>query len=123
MSSVKYLAAMRDATEGEDPIYLGIGLADYTVTELKEALKASPTSQHDIPAIEHSRRFVRVLGIFEQKSDIGLNAQKLRGKAKLNIRVPSGKALPSFWVWNRSGGPMTTGAIVPISATYYGQWR
>ena len=122
VTSVKWFASLRDNTSGQDPIYFGIALAEYTVAEILEALKAAPTSAHDVPAVEHATRYVRNLGIFVQK-DTASAATSLRGKAKLNIRVPAGKALPSFWAWNRSGASLTTGSIIQVEATYFGQWR
>ncbi len=126
--SLDYTAALRDLTAGEGPIWFGIADPELTVAEIKEALNAVPTSSHDFPAVEHARRPVRVLGVFDPLADAQarLNEGKpkrFRFPAGWTRRVPAGKQPAQFWAWNRSGAALTTGGIIQVHSTYYGNWR
>lgn len=123
MKSVDVVATLRDNTAGEGPIYFGIAASEYTVGEILEALKASPTSQQDVPAVEHAARKVRTIGAFKSTDAATKSVTLGKRRVKLWQRTPAGKALPSFWAWNRSGAALQTGSIIQIEAVYYGNWQ
>ncbi len=126
--SFDWSAQLRDLTAGEGPIWIGVADPELSVAEVLEALNAVPTSSHDFPAVEHARRPVRVLGVFEgavdgQSSINDGKRKRFRMPRNWTKRVPAGKQLTQFWAWNRSGAALTTGGIVQIHTTYYGNWR
>ncbi len=128
VKSMDFTAAMRDLVAGEGPIWFGVADPELTVAEIKEALNAVPTSSHDYPAVEHAKRPVRVLGVFEGQLDAQSSwndgkQKRFRFPSSWKRRIPAGKAMPQFWCWNRSGAALQTGAVAQIHATYYGNWR
>lgn len=121
--SMEILASATNHTATEGPYMLGIAEATLTVTEIKEAIEAQPLSEFDIPAIEHAKRKVRLLGSFD-----GLATEEHFNdgdpiRAKLNWRVPSGKDLPLVFVVNRSSAPLTTGTLIKHQIKYFGYWK
>lgn len=120
--SMSWIASYRNHTAGQGPLVMGLAREELGVSEIAEALDAAPTSQHDVPAIEHTKRFVRTKGYFdglgtEEKFDEG-RVQKMR----INMLVPAGKALPVLWSRNRSGATLTTGTIIDIQQTWWVRW-
>ncbi len=111
------------ATAGEGPIEIGIAGADLTVTEVEEALEAQPTSQFDFPAIEHQTRPVRSIVVLPFDSEDGISNDGKPIRRKMRMQVPAGKTIPRIWALNRSGGTLTTGSVIAISAKYYGSWQ
>ncbi len=110
-------------TEGDGPIEVGWAQSELTGAEILEYLDAAPTSQVDVPAIEHAKRRVRSLGSFSGS----VGAESLNdGKAirsRMFIHVPDGEELADFWVVNRSGSPLTTGAEVHFQGKLFGNWK
>ncbi len=116
-------ATLAGATGGEGPIMFGVCDPNLTVTEVKEALEASPVSQHDYPAVEQAKRPVRIIGTFQVAStQEDFNDGKPR-RFKLRLRIPAGMSIPKFWAYNKSGAALTTGATITISAKHYGSWQ
>lgn len=121
--STELTVAMRNHTADEGPIDYGLNQSGLTTTEVLEALDASPTSEIDVPAIEHTKRKVRIYGVFdgalpEEKVNDGSPVRK-----KMWVPVPDGDPLPEIWFRNRSGGALTTGTIMEIQVTYFGYWK
>ncbi len=115
--------SLRGGTAGEGPLEVGIASPDLTVTEVEEALEAQPTSQYDVPAIEHARRPVKTIGILP---GLATNETLNDGKSirvRLPMMLPAGKNIPQVWVMNRSGGALTGNQIIAIKAKYYGNWK
>ncbi len=122
--SVKLNAMLRGFTVGEGPLMIGVAQDILTVTEIKEALDASPSSQYDVPAVEQAGRKVRILGIFD---GVEVNERLNDGKAvtaRLNWKIPDDQNLPSIWVMNMdSASSLTTGAVVQSQITYNCSWK
>ncbi len=108
---------------GEQPLQLGVSHSDLTVAEVKEALDATLANPDDIIAREHSRRPVRTLGVIQQTSSSGavFNDGKPK-RQRIKFSVGNGFDLDFFCV-NRSGGVLTTGAIIEINCVLYGRWQ
>ncbi len=125
--SADILATLDELTSAEGPVMLGIAPANMTVTELKEALEASPTTKWDYPAVEHAKRPVRLLGQFQQGAAVsGLifnNGNPKRVRLPISVLVSAGDKLPQVFAWNRSGAALTTGAVVRFQMKHYITWK
>ncbi len=123
IKSVDISMGIHTATPGEGPVLVGISKAELSTSEIAEALVAAPTSQDDVPAIEQSKRFVRQIGQFDMVTQDGVLNDGEVMRIKLNIKVPNGKAMPTFWAKNLSGATLTTGATIRTKAKFYGRWQ
>ncbi len=114
--------SIRDVSSGgEGPIEVGIAGNDYSVAEIVEALDASPLRNSGVE-MERSRRKVRLAGAFPGGvGDDVLNDGKPI-KSKMFIRAPVGQAPLNVWVVNRSGAPLTTGAVIEATGVCWGRW-
>lgn len=114
---------IRLQTAGEAPIFCGIANGDLTVVEIKEALNASPISRSDIVAREHARRPVRKVGAFNSPTtdDFTLNDGK-PVRTTIKMYMAEGTELNAY-VFNASGGALTTGAVVRVWGSIYGSWK
>ncbi len=114
--------AIRTATAGEGPIAVGIANGDLSVSEIKEALNASPVSRSDIVNREHARRPVRRVAQFEVlAANESLNDGKpIRTVGKMYLA--EGTELNAY-AFNQSGASLTTGAVIRIWGTIYGVWK
>ncbi len=121
--STDMLVSYEDHTAGEGPIEFGLAQAELSGTEIQEAVDAQPTSESDIPAIEHARRKVRTYGYLSgaQISEVANDGKHIR--KKMYVNVPAGKAMPDLWVINRSISLFTTGTVVKAHIKYYGFWK
>ncbi len=119
--SVDAFFALRTGTAGEGPIVVGYAHGDLTATEIKEKLTANLFDPDDIIAKERSRRPVRDAGIFPVLSlpEVLNNGNPLR--TPIRFLVGSGKSF-NIWVWNQSGGNLTTGMILETQGKVYGRW-
>lgn len=110
------------ATEG--PLIFGLAQSGMTGPEVLEGVNAIPTSQLDLPAAEFAKRNFRTIGQFP-----GLvSNEALNNGNRIKVRLSShiindGAVMPRFWVLNRSGGPMTTGAVIKWTVKHYGMWK
>ena len=124
--SVDLACHIRQLTAGEgDPCEVGICHGDLSITEVSEALEAELTDPDDIIQKERSRRPVRRAGycvrVGSDDTALALSVgQQLRVPAKFS--VGDGHAL-EFWVANRSGNALTSGAIADFVGTIYGRWQ
>lgn len=109
-------------TAGEGPLTVGLANSDLSVTEVKEAIQASPQSRSDIIARERARRPVRRVGIFNgATANESLNDGKpIRTTLKMYVAESDDLQM---WIMNVSASPLTTGTIVQIFGTIYGEWR
>ncbi len=115
--------SLRNSTPGEGPVIIGLADPGLTLVEIEEAVDAVPVSQHDYPAIEHARRPVRVIGTFPYvTADELLSGGRYRKRVRLPMKVQNDGFLPTFFAYNRSGAPLSTGGIVIINAKHYGMW-
>ncbi len=114
--------SLRGGTSGEAPITFGLCSDDLSVTEIGEALDASPTSEADRIARERASRPVRMAGTFP-----GLSVAESFNDGKPK-RIRCGWAMsPStqtqFWCRNESGSALTGGQIVEVHGKFYINWR
>ncbi len=116
--------SVRNQTPGEGPVLVGLAAPQLTIVEIEEAVDAVPVSQQDYPAIEHARRPVRVIGSFPSiTADELLSQGQYRRRIRLPMTCLNDGFLPTFFAYNRSGGPLTTGGIILINAKHYGTWK
>ena len=121
--SIDGLWTLQDLTALEEPIEVGFAHNDLSLTEVKEALNAELTDPDDIIQKEHSRRPVRRAGIFSGVSSVNRslnNGVKIRTKMLFMIGNDHGVR---FWAFNKSGAPLTTGAVLHVSGTIFGRWH
>ncbi len=112
--------AMHDHTANEGPVEVGLSNGDLTVTEIAEALDASPISPADIIALERARRPVRRSGMFSEQAGDVLNEgkpirTKFRTTADVGIEI-------NAWARNLDDVSMTTGTIITVTGKIYGHW-
>lgn len=110
--SAKGVFSLAGLTEGQGPILFGFAHGDYSVSEIAECINASAGwASADQIAQEQSRRKVRIIGEFSgNETDETLNdGQKV--KTVLKFMLQEGQNL-SIWAMNRSGGALTTGAVL-----------
>ncbi len=108
--SVKNVYAVKDLTENEGPVVVGICHSDYTVTEIKEAIEQIDALDiGNLKAQEEANRLVRVLGIFSGAVNQYLNDGRPI-KTRLNWLLPAGASV-CFFIYNEDASPLTTGAI------------
>ncbi len=113
--SMKTLWGWRGATAGEGPVVVGYAHADYSVTEIKEALEAEGTmTTNDKIAAEQANRLVRKVGQMSFDSQDGVLNDGKPILTRLNWAIPLGGNVNLF-TWNRSGGTLTTGAVTTAS--------
>ena len=121
--SADYEVSLRGHTAGEGPITIGVSSTELTVAEIKEAIVAAPQSQTDFPAVEHAKRPVRIVGSFPGLSTDEVLNDGRAFRVRFHQQIPAGKNLPNLFAFNRSGGPLTTGAIILATAKHYGLWK
>ncbi len=112
------------ATADQGPYEFGLTTSDLSVTEVLEALDASPSNEGDIVQLEHSRRPVRVTGIISTPLSMD-NAVFNDGRKK---RTRMGWAFanakePDFWCRNTGGTTLTTGTLLRVAGSVYIRWR
>ncbi len=129
MISADLICNVVGLTAGEgDPSMFGIAHGDYTDAEIAEKLNVALLGPGSKIEQERSRRLVRNVGPLYGN---GLNTHtdmRLSGKTgpgitrtKIKFVIQSGKNLKAF-LYNRSGGTITTGAVLQYSGTIYGRW-
>ncbi len=115
---------IRNLAEGDGPLLLGLAHGDLSITEIAEAITATPSGRGDIIEREQARRPVRRVGQIFPDS-VGGVVQLNDGKP---IRVPlkmyleGGVELNAF-VLNQKGSALVTGSEVRIYGVIYGEWR
>ncbi len=120
--SADVLAMVRDLTGGETPLEFGVTHSDLSVAEVDEALTAEVTDPDDIIAKERARRPVRRIGLFNGVSTQQQFNDGNPKRVKIKFSIGNGFNL-DFWIKNRSGAILTTGAIVEFSGTLFGRWQ
>ncbi len=120
--SADVFAMIRDLTAGETPLEFGLAHSDLTVAEVDENLTAEVADPDDIIAKERARRPVRRIGLFNAVATQSNWNDGNSKRVKIKFSVGNGFNL-NFWVKNKSGGILTTGAVVEFSGTLYGRWQ
>lgn len=110
--SAKGVYTLAGLTEGEGPIMIGFAHGDYTTAEIAECISATGSwASADQIAQEQARRKVRIIGEFSgNETDEVLN-DGLKVKTVLKFMLQEGQNL-ALWAMNRSGGSLTTGAVL-----------
>lgn len=119
--SVKATYALRDFTQGEGPLEVGIAHGDYTDAEIEEWREATAAiSRGDEIAREQMNRKCRHVGTFGL--DSGGDASVLNDgrpiKTRLNWVIATGDTV-KVWIYNRSGGPLTSGSEVVVAGSAF----
>ncbi len=130
--SMDVSAAIRGLTAGQgDPMTLIVAHSDYADSEILEAVDVTLVDPDDKIEQERARRLVRKVGVFQQEGqmDDTFTALRMLGRdrgpvvrQKLGWSVGDGFAL-SIGAWNRSGGSLTSGAIMDFDGTLFGRWQ
>ncbi len=103
--------AMQGATPGEGPLYVGVAHSDYSVTEIKECLKADSLDFGNKIEREQAKRLVRDAGVFMNITEDNTLNQGMPIRVKTGFYIEDGKSL-DLWVYNKSGASLTTGSSV-----------
>ncbi len=108
-------------------LYYGNG--ELSVAEMLEAINTSgPLDRNDRKNEEQAKRFVRFISAITEDAagtDTPLyfrgpeGGPKLEYKPRWTFSDPEGW---SFWIVNRSGAALTTGATFEVTLTHYGVW-
>ncbi len=121
--SIDALCTIDGVTLGDGPLQVGWAQSNLIGAEIVEYLDAAPTSQTDVPAIEHAKRRVRSLGAFRGSAGSETLNDGKPIRSRMFIRVPDGDAVADMWLVNRSGAALQTGAIVHFQGKIYGHWK
>jgi len=114
---------LRDLTPGEGPIIVGLNSDAYSVTNILEAVDASPSDRGDLLSLENAGRNVRVVGSFDgQLANNVLNDGKMIRTRKMYWKFAANRDLQMFAL-NRSGGTLTTGANLRVIGNLYAEWQ
>ncbi len=122
---------VRGLTAGQgDPMTVGVAHSDYSDTEIREAVDGTFTDPDELIEKEQTMRKVRKSAVMMPLDDDNDHTQ-LQGvplfdgwsmRTKTRWSIGDGHA-PSAWIWNRSGGALTTGAVLEFDGTLYGRWQ
>ena len=121
--SIDGMWTLREATAREGPIEVGFCHGDLSATEVTESLNAEQQDPDDIIQNERARRPVRRAGqfrVFDTEEMLPTHGDMLRTGCKFS--VGDGHTVNCF-IANRSGGSLTTGAIVEVNGNIYGRWQ
>lgn len=122
---------IKGLTAGQgDPMTVGIAHSDYSDTEIREAVDGTFTDPDELIEKEQTMRKVRKSGVMMIVAGADTDTQLVfvpfmtdRGsRTPAKWSVGDGHAL-SGWVWNRSGGALTTGATLDFDGNIYGRWQ
>ncbi len=109
----------------DGPVDVGLSHSDYTVTEVQEAVDASPTSDSDQIALERTRRKVRTAGTFKTPENTGAGVSLNDGKlmrTKVGFGVSNSFEL-DLWAINRGAPALTVDTTVMVSGKVYVIWQ
>ncbi len=120
--STHLLVALRENTPSEGPLEFGFAASDYSVTEIVEALDATPLRNAGVE-MERSRRKVRSYGQFAGLLADEVPNDGLAIRKKMFLRISAGMSTGNVWAVNRSGSTLTTGTIIEVSGVHWGRWK
>ncbi len=114
---------VRNLTSGEgEPSSWGLNHSDYTAPEVNEYLNVSLLGRGSKIEQERLKRLVRngsqLVHLTAEDELIPLDRSH---RVKMRFMIQEGFAI-EIWVKNRSGAPLTTGAIMEWNGTIYGRW-
>ncbi len=115
--------SLRGLTAGEGPVIFGVAHSDYTAAEIEECLEqASGLAKSDKIATEQSNRLVRRIGVLGTNNEIDTTFNDGKNhKTRLNWGCATGQSLAG-WAWNKSGGNLTTGAVLQFQGDLLIRW-
>ncbi len=120
---LRSVVSIRGMAAGEVPILLGLADNELSVSEIAEAISANgPLDRNDRVSMERAERPVWLYGAFSRVAvsmGLPMDMRPLEEVVRWTFSNPEG------WCWfvqNRSGGTLTTGAIVEMNTKYYGVW-
>ncbi len=120
---VEWVATMDGLTAGEGPIDFGFADNALSVAQIAEVLVLDgPLDRNDHDGNEKAMRPVWVLETFVSDSD-GPGGPAALPQREKTLRWTFSN--PEGWTWfafNRSGGTLTTGAVIKVLAKYFGVW-
>ncbi len=121
--SVDCLWDLRDSIAAEAPLQFGFCHGDLSVAELGEALDVALLGKGGIVENERLSRPVRQSGYFQVTgpSSVFNNGNMKRTPIRFKKALGVGQSL-DFWVMNRTGNTLTTGAVMEINGLLYGRW-
>ncbi len=109
----------------DGPVDVGLCHSDYTVTEVKEGLDASPANDSDKIAIERSRRQIRVAGTFKTPENTG-SGQVLndgnKKRTKCGWYVSNSKEVNIF-AQNIGTPALTVDTTISVAGVVYVTWQ
>ncbi len=120
--SIKGIWSLRGLTSGEGPLIFGVAHSDYSAAEIEECLETSAgLTRGDKISAEQSNRLVRRIGMFDGNAvDDEINDGKPL-HTRLNWHITEGLTL-RMWCWNKSGGTLTTGALILFQGSLVIKW-
>ncbi len=116
--------ALRDMTDGQGPLDVGLAEQGYSDSEIVENQDASPLSQYG-PAWERSNRKIRLYGTFSGEGAERVLNDGLAIKRKLFLKAfgHSTFGAAQVWIINRSAAPLTTGGALEVTGVHWGRWK
>ncbi len=122
----RILPNMEGATDAEadGPIIIGIADDELTVTEIKEALEATPLDPNDNVSNERAMRPVFVLGQLEFLAAASAGVLTAPQTPWIDKRpwTYSNAAGWTIFAYNVGGSALATGGIVNFYVEFYGVW-
>ncbi len=113
VSSIKAVFSLSEFTPGNDigPIMIGVAHSDYTAAEIEEWIEgAGSWTEGDKIQQERSRRYIRVIGVFETPDDatdsVSLNDGRML-RVKCGWILNAGQTC-SIWAYNQGTGAVAT---------------
>ncbi len=113
---------VQDLTAGEGPILFGCGRGDLTAGLITDAVDEA----QKIPDTEVQGK---VQKIFRESMRYVPSVVDSQGPISYTIKWGGGKGIPAmvekgfnWWVINRDGSDLTTGAVLHAEMTHYGVW-
>lgn len=122
---------VRGLTAGQgDPMTVGVAHSDYSDTEIRECVDGTYTSPDELIEKEQTMRKVRksaqMMPLDDDNDHVILHAVPIfegwSMRTRMGWSIGDGKAA-SAWIWNRSGGALTTGAVLEFDGNLYGRWQ
>ncbi len=108
-------------TAGEGPTEVGISSNAMSVTNIIEAIDASPTSRGDRIALERTSRPVRQAGSLPGLTTNEVLNDGRSVRTSLKFALDQAQILQVYAV-NRSGGSRTTGGVLITTGKVYARW-
>ncbi len=121
--SADLIWSIRDHTQNEGPLLVGLASGALTSTQMKEAIEAIQLSSADRINKEHATRPLRRAGVFTLQN-VNENVLNNGLAIRTRLRFPLADAdNVNMFVYNSSGATLTTGAVVAAFGKIYANWQ